>query len=291
MKELVDVADDILEATLGKYDYRIEEIPVNKLDIDPRVQRGGMRESTIRTIVRNFNINALGLATVSDRGHGFLVILDGAHRWEAIRRLTDNAGNLPCRVLTGLTLEQEAEIFLQLNAGFQPTMYEKFRVGVVGNEEVVSEIDKIVHSYGLKVDKNAAMGTINAIAALKRIYGMRVFTLDEDGGDMSQDTILSLTLKTIVAAWGMEASGLQAASLEGVARLLQRHFNTIDWNRLVSTMAGMTGGAGGMVIRARELARLRRVRASFAVAQMLIDAYNHGLKSGSSKLLPPFSSR
>ena len=111
-------------------DVRFSEatLKVGELTVDSRVQRSRLNENKVRKIYANFNRDALGVITVSYRKDKSYVVLDGMHRVEVVRRLTDNTGTMACHVLTGLSLEEEAEIFLDLNYSDKPTIIERYRV-------------------------------------------------------------------------------------------------------------------------------------------------------------------
>lgn len=283
---------DIISKALAGHEYSIEMLPVGKLDIDLTVQRDGLRANVVQGIVSSFNPLALGIGTVSDRGHGFYVVLDGAHRVEALRRLTDNEGHFQCRVLTGLSEEEEARIFLDLNSGTQPTPYEKFRVGVKGNKEALVEINEIVHAYGLTVGNQPGRGVINAIAQLGRIHKMRFQHELEEGVNYDpRVSVLSITLKVITKAWGAEAAALQSTTLDGLSKLLERNFERLDLDRLVSNLSRTKGGPAGLVLRARQYAQLRTIKVGVAMAQLMTDEYNTGLQATSRTALPNYTNR
>ena len=104
--------------------YKEAVLKVGELTVDPVVQRTRLSEPKVRKIFANFNPDALGVITVSLRKDLTYVVLDGMHRVEAVRRLTDNTGTMAAHVLEGLSLAEEAEIFLDLN--FSPGVDVKY---------------------------------------------------------------------------------------------------------------------------------------------------------------------
>lgn len=268
------------------------DILVADLTIDERVQRAHFSNKRVNKIVSNFNADALGRATISARRDGSLIVLDGQHRIEALRRKSGGAGAMPCKVYHGLSLEEEARLFLDLNAGAMPTQYDRYRVSVVGADEETVGIDKIVHSYGLVVSKgqntSPQRGTINAIVSLRKVYGLKV----HEGEDTEEVvSILDWTLKAITQAWGNEPAGLISPILEGVGRLLYRFWSTVELDRLVKAMANYPGGATTLHAQARQLSNLNRLKVWQNIGQLLVNSYNKGLHTGSERMLSNFTNK
>jgi hypothetical protein len=96
----------------------IEMIPANKLFVDKSYHRppeGGSAWLTAN-IVENFQADALGALTVSERGRDTYAIVDGAGRWYALHTLMNKQDYLlPCIVRHGLTHDDEAHLYLVLN--------------------------------------------------------------------------------------------------------------------------------------------------------------------------------
>lgn len=262
----------------------VRVIPVKDLLVDKKVQRPYLNMAKVDKIVQFFNPAALGQGTASDRGNGEIVLLDGMHRREAIALNTDNEGSFECRVFTGLTLEQEADIFLLLNSGTQPSLATRYRVGVIGGVADLVAIDQAVHSFGLKVGEKVERGTINAIATLQYIYEM-------DAGDeekLEGSTLLYRTLRILTQAWGTDRRAFLAPMLGGVARVLQK-YPTIEEDRLAVQLSDASGGPAGVLARGRGLASLRNIRPQQGVGQIIVDEYNAGLGPNSSRLLRNFT--
>jgi uncharacterized protein DUF6551 len=263
----------------------IRTFPVKDLLVDKRVQRPYLNTAKIDRMVAGFNPDALGIGTVSDRGNGEIVVLDGMHRREVIALVTDNQGTFDCRVFTGLSLEQEADIFLLLNSGTQPSLATKYQVGVIGNVEDLVTIDKTVHAFGLTVGEKIQNGTINAIASLQRIHEMDA-KLDEK--PLEGNSYLARTLRVLTRAWGNDRRAFLAPMLMGVAKVLEK-YPSLEEDRLVEQLAQCNGGPGGLLARGKGLASIRNIRPQHAVGQCIVDEYNAGLGSNSARVLRNFT--
>lgn len=270
-------------------EYTIEEIAAHELTIDLSVQRSTLNMNKVRRFKKNFNPNALGVITVSDRGHGEKIVLDGQHRVELIRQLTDGNGQLKSKVFRGLSKIEEGDIFLQLNAGDKPSQFDRYRVGSAGSDEVFTQIDKIVHRHGFKVGNNNEDGSVNAIAVLARIYNLTYrWETEEEPADHN---ILDLVLGVIEDAWGNQSAGLQGAPIEAVGKMIQFYDDQLEHDRLVSVMRDYKGGPGNLVNTARAYANLKNKRIWQALVEILVEAYNKNFQSTSSRRLVSFTGR
>lgn len=252
-------------------------LKVGELTVDPQVQRSRLSEAKVRRIYANFNPDALGVITVSLRKDMSYVVLDGMHRVEAVRRLTDNTGTMSAHVLTGLALAEEAEIFLDLNYSDKPTIIERYRVSVVAKDELNTKINDLVHAYGYTVSNQSANGHINAVNALRYVYELPV----NDG----EPNRLQLTLIVVGKAWGNSRHATQAPILVGLGRLFSEYGSQIDLDHLVGKMKGYRGGPQGLLTAAQGLSTLRRSRVAMGVAEILVEEYNKGKAAGSKKAL------
>jgi len=262
-------------------------VPVSKITVDPRVQRSTLNVGKVNKILREFSESALGVVTLSDRGLDELVALDGQHRCEVVRRLTDNTGLIDANVFKGLTLAQEARMFLDLNYANQPTLFDKYRVGVTGGDIEFSDIDNIVHRAGFTVGSDGANGTIAAIAALRRVYALDYPTIPDDEQDQYPN-ILGLALTLIFDAWGLDEDALKGAPIEAIGRMI-RNYSNLDLDRLLDAMRRFTPTS--LLAQAKGYATQRGIRQWQAYGQLLVDAYNKNLGVNSRIKLTNFANR
>lgn len=249
--------------------YTEKMLPVSELEIDRRIQRDGINMAKVEHIKRHWNPAAAGFLTVSHRKDRSYVILDGQHRWEAWRQLSDNTGTFACRVFERLTLVEEAQMFLDLNYTTQPRLIEKFRVRLEAEDPVAVGIDKILRSYEWKVSHIPSNGHVNAVAALERLYQL------SEKRELEPNLVQQLIL-VITRAWGHDRYGVQAMLLEGIGRLLSEHGSKVDFDILISRLREIDGGPQTLHTDASQYARLRKGKVSMAVAELVTNAYNKG---------------
>lgn len=289
-KNVLPVFEDADEETgisgidLGR--SRIEMVRVSDLEVDPNVQRDHLDYKKVERIKKDFNEDSLGIVTVSwrrtsPRDPGVKIILDGWHRQVAVKELTENQGTMLCRVFEGLTPQEESWIFLQLNAGNQPNLIDKFNQRKRAEEPVAVAIDAIVKQFGLAVENGGNAGQIACVGALQRVYNLSVKADFEPN-------LLDLTLRAVTEAWGTDSQGTQAVIVEGVALLLAKHGARMDYQFFIDKLKTYKGGAQGLHTNARANAATRGSRLPHSVADLLTDWYNKG---GKKTKLPVWAAR
>lgn len=268
---------DVEVAELPTPTFVDEYVKVKDLSVDRIVQRGFLDTRKVDRIVKNFNPSALGVVIVSRRGRMVNIVLDGAHRVEAVRRLTGGDGEVLCHVFTDLPIETEAKMFLDLNAGSQPHLIDRFKVRMVAGDPVASAMNEILRSYGWKVDNRSGSGFFQPVGAAEKIY--QIGLAKDANGDERYPDLFQETIMLISHAWKTDHSSVMAPILEAVSALLLEYGDALDASRLERTMAEYSGGPRGLVEDGRQLARSLRGRPSMGIAQRLVDEYNKGLKT------------
>jgi hypothetical protein len=250
-------------------------LPVGDLEIDRRVQRQGINMAKVKAMVKKYNTGALGVITVSLRKDRSYVVIDGQHRTEATRIKTSNMGTLKCHVFTGLTLAQEAQMFLDLNHTSKVPVIDSFKVLLNTDSpegDTAREIQEIVGAYGFQISRVPANGNINAINVVDRIYALSK-KLD------AEPSLLQATVLVISRSWGNDRHGTQGAIIEGIGRMFAEYGSRIDLDRLEEAMKTYPGGAQSLIAEAIALAALRKGKVSMGVAELLVEAYNKGRRT------------
>lgn len=263
------------------------DVPVSELEIDEGIQRDRLDLGKVRRIKANLNPAALGVVTVSRRTtpngtERAKIVIDGWHRLQAIKELTDNTGSIRCHVFENLTAEQEAQMFLDLNAGNQPNILTKFRVRLVAKDPIAIGIDQLTKSYGLVVQPGINEGSIQCIGALERVW-------KRSESEEMEPNLLQLTLAALTKAWGKDRFAIQAVMIEGVAAFLAEYGDRVEFDRLVQRLKAYEGGPMVLHSSASQYAANRNGRVTMAVADLVTDNYNKGL--GPNKRLPAWRHR
>jgi hypothetical protein len=280
-----------IESTVGahmEHAYEYMMLPVEKLEIDRLVQRTSMDYRKVERFKKNFNADALGIITVSKRVIGgnviMYVVLDGQHRTQVVRELTSNTGEMACHVFSNLTQAEEAQMFLDLNAGNRPHALDQFRVRVVAGDSLAITVDNHVRAYGWTVAPGANEGNIQAVKALERIQKRS----DKDEFDPS---LLQCVIMCVTHAWGKDPQAVQGIILEGIGALIAEHERKVDLSRLTEKLRKFPGGPDGLVRDARAISAAKRSSVPMGVAEILTEDYNKGLRTEGGKALGPWRHR
>ena len=248
---------------------------IKRVPLAEMVAQSGYQRPTnpkqVQSIINKFDESQLGILTVSHRDGKFHLI-DGAHRSHVLRNL--GFTHAICIVLTGLTYEQEAELFSKQNSDKRMLKpYDLFKSGLEAGDELTVTINNIVKSNGFQISASGKKNyyRITAIQALYSIvaeYGF--FVLDD-------------TLCMIASTWPGLTKATQSESLLGVAEFIHR-YGMVDfadrlrekcmviWYYYEEEMRNRNAAAVSIAPRKR-------------FCRLLVEQYNTGLASRSKKRL------
>lgn len=204
-----------------------KELSAAQLTIDPRVQRV-VDPRRVAKIAAKWDDLMVGVITVShrlpipaldvvDQRPEEYVILDGQTRWNALKQVCGSdttTCTLTAEVFSGLTLKEEAAIFLQHNDRKGVTPLDTFRIALVAGEQWAEDIRDIAAKYRWAVSGtgDGSQRTFQAVGAARRIY-----SADEDGSTLDR------TFAVIDAAWPTERYGVCGETLNGIGGLYMNH--------------------------------------------------------------------
>lgn len=115
----------------------LEQVPVDRLKVDPVYQRATDGKSSRRLIARmhkRWNWQLCLPLVVSRRADGDLMVIDGQHRHLGASSRGD-VPFLPCVIYSGLTLAEEAQLFVDLNTEPQRLSQADIFVGMLATGE------------------------------------------------------------------------------------------------------------------------------------------------------------
>lgn len=259
---------------LMEFKFEEERLKVADLSTDPRVQRP-LNLNRVNAIVSLYNPAGLGVLSVSRRGPAGIqdVIIDGQHRREAILRVNDGGGEALCHVYSGLTLADEAELFLLLNNTTKPRLIDRHLVSVTAGDEMANSIAKLTSEYGWKVTDQAGPAAINAVGSLQKVWRLSE-RVEAD------PNLITMTLMVINRAWGTQENAARGVLMEGIAAMFAEYGAKLDTDVLIRKMAGFPGGPDGLHDRAQTYAKMERFTVPMAVARLLVKEYNVGRRAG-----------
>lgn len=245
---------------------RLRWIPINRMAVSDTAQRE-IKQYRVDHLVAHFDPEQIGTPVVNERSGKFFLI-DGQHRVAALAERFDETHQVQCWTYVGLTEEEEAEKFLQLNDNLTVGALDKYRVSVEAGREIESDIDRIVRSCGMAVTKQKAEGGIGAVGTLRRVYVR--------GGAH----VLGRTLRIIDSAYG--SSGLEASVIDGMGLLCGRYNGELKDEIAVLKLRNMRGGVKGLLGKAASIKERTRQPFNQCVAAAAVEVINSG--KGGKKL-------
>ncbi len=205
-------------------------LPLHLLFVDRSYQRG-ISEMHLRQMKKNraangFDPQLAGIVTVSMRSDGTYAVIDGQHRLELARR--SKVEKLRCDVHVGLTVPQEAALFLALDGAKPLFANEKYDAKLrAGNQEIMA-IDAVVRKHGCTInktgDRSKAVRSLNAVKTLEDIYR----ALGADG--------LESVIRIICAVWPDDKEAYTEIMLRGMALFVQSYGGKFQESDLVKKL-------------------------------------------------------
>ncbi len=239
------------------------------MSISLKAQRA-LRPARVNKLVAEMDLDEIGLPVLSERDGKFYII-DGQHRIKAVEKWLGDGWEsqvLECRVYTGLTEQQEANLFDRLNDVLTVSTYDKFVVRVAAGRPVENAIRQIVDDAGLTISPRVkTAGAITCVGTLVKIF-MRA-----DG------YVLARSIKIVSESFG--DAGMLAPILSGVALLIQRYPN-LKAEKAIAKLSVTRGGPSGLLARATVLRKQTRNDMATCVAATAVDIIRAG--AGGQKL-------
>ena len=181
----------------------------------------GINRTHVNGIKRNFHDDMVQPAIVSFRD-GKYYIIDHQHQSQAIYERNGSDPNTPilCKVLTGLTYEQEADLYYRLNTGSKPLKFSDKIVGLIeAKDPKALEFRDTVESCGFIVGGDYS----NSLRALKVAWSI----FNRDGGKETLTEILSL----VNTCWPNDRNSAKADIISGIDMFLRFHGSDGEYRR------------------------------------------------------------
>jgi hypothetical protein len=247
---------------------RIQKVKAGLLDVDPDVQRGFNKRKAEK--IRNaWDDAVVGVLVVSKRADGTYWIIEGQHRWWAGRDLFGDNYTFTCEVHVGLSLEDEAKMFIQINTlRSLPSPFDRFRVSLKAGYEEEVAIDRTVQKLGLSLGPSARTETIGAIEALRRVLR----EVDEQG--------LFDVIDVVIEAFGRAAETYDADLLQAIAALFKAKPD-LDRKRLAKVLTKSARTQMSPSDWKRAGAQMKKYGGSASrrlpIARLIGEAYDNGI--------------
>ena len=250
------------------YQARVEWVPLSNIFVDSRAQRP-FDAKWAQKIAADFDPDKLGLPAIVAVAEDRFAVIDGQHRCEATRIAMGENQQIECEVIRGIDIARAAELYRGRNTIRRPQTIDYFLAGVTAKDPECVAIIKILEDLGIKVMRGGANDNIIvAVASLQKLY--RMGTVPHPG------RFLKETLMLAIEVWGRKAETWNGDLLIGLGLILARHGGEIDMGALEKKLRGFTGGALGVLGRARSWREATGGSVSQCVSRVIVAAYNTG---------------
>jgi hypothetical protein len=245
--------------------YKMVERKVGDLWVDPNVQRS-LKKARVAKMADNFNPDALGVLTTSNRGPKRIHIVDGQHRYRAAEAAS-YSGIIQTMEYQGLSVPEEAAYFRLLNTTEKVSRIDQFLIACVEQDPAAVQLAGYLSAHGWSVGTSAIEARLSAIGSLERVYALRPEAADA-------------TLAVLTAAFGHRAAAVQGSLIEGLGRMLAKYLDQgVDLTLLAKKLSAVGGGPDGLLGNARGRQLTRTGNLSTQVAQIITnEIYNKGLR-------------
>ena len=244
-------------------------IPTEKLFSGQAYQRP-VDEKAVDNLIKHWDDRLLDPLIVSFRDGHFYVV-DGQHRISAMKRMNGSTNIMvPCKVYSGLTYEQEAELYYKLDrAKTHLTMAQSTKALLEsGVNKDYTEIRRLIEVAGfhwmLEKKSGAAKNEILATRAIFSSYK----SLGPDA--------FSRMLNLLKSTWDGDPESLSAMMLSGMTLFLKTYKEELD----DQTFAQRLGAFAPLEIIRRAKADFSTSRNALRCGRVLLEKYNSGTRGG-----------
>jgi len=187
----------------------------------------GIKRAHVNKIKRDFHEDMVQPAIVSLRDKNYWII-DHQHQSQAIYELNDCDPNtlIYCDVRTGMTYEEEAELYYRLNTSSKSLSFtDKLKGLIESKDSTALKFRDIVESCGYIVGGNTS-ASLRALSLSWAIFNKK-------DGEKTLEQILKLTKAT----WPTDPAGVDSRIIEGIQLFLKNHGDEYDQSRFVSKLS------------------------------------------------------
>jgi hypothetical protein len=153
---------------------------------------------------------------VSEKSTGEMLALDGKHRTTVLRRLGFPAETLvSAMVLTGLSDEEDAKLFLRLNKDRHVGPTDRFRARLIAKDRPAEALQRVFDRVPLDVRYRGSdkPNNISAVEAAEEVYAAA-------GGDLEGERVLEAALRSCVRAWDFDRHNTEAQLLRAMGAVV-----------------------------------------------------------------------
>ena len=216
-------ATNVNVVSISRARTKYQRVPVQ--DLYYGGYQRGLRPTWVAKIAKDFNEGLIGVLIVSYRDGRYYVV-DGQHRLEAAKKV--GIEDVICQVHTGLTYEEEANLFREYNRQRKGlSAHDMFKAALEAKDPIAIDIMNLVDKYDFKLPLYSAKvdNYITATAAVQSIY-KRI-------GSSGFERLLKLLRDT----WNGERSSLERNFMNGLSLFIKLHSDEFDDEEFIKKLS------------------------------------------------------
>jgi len=244
----------------------IEPVRISDLKIDHIYQRNPDRER-MSIMAHNWDQDKVGVIVVNHRDDGTYYVIDGQQRVGAISRIVNRPETMLAQVFTGLTGEQEAELFYELDTQRKSlTRGALFQALVAAKDQSAMEIVEAATAAGLTAEyhRGNVLNNLRSFGALMDVH-RRVGKDD-----------LAKILRIIAKAWPDAKHSGSGSVILGLEKFFQRYPKASE-SHLIEALSRTTQRQ--IDNNARALNSAMSGALGQWTARVILSLYNRGMKT------------
>lgn len=213
-------------------------------------------------IIREWNGREITPVVVSFRDGKFNVV-DGQHHIEAMRQKAGGRDVIvPCIIHTGMTYEQEAELYARLDRDKKRLTLRQYTKAVVeaGSDANIMEVKRLTEEVGFIWALGEPTGEPFEIAPIRALINAHQLL----GGEA-----FARMLSLLAGAWQGAPNSLKASMLSGMALFVKTYEVELSDRAFIRRMS---------IVSPEEIIRLGRIETDVGLrfARIILDKYNGG---------------
>lgn len=237
-------------------------VRLGDLHVSPKAQRA-FRKSHAEGMAAKFDLESMGYPVVNARG-GRLWVIDGQHRVAALKYVGfDDDDQIQVEYYDGLTEAQEADLFLQRDERRKISTFDRFRIATVAEREEEKDIERIIVHQGYKITQGKSEGAIGAVEALRFAYRL-------------DPTVLRRTVHILGASFDADPNAFTSELIRGMALVCQRYNGTLNDDKAIEKLSGLTGGPITLKRKAEALKLRTGHSTQHCAAGAIVETLNNG---------------
>lgn len=219
-------------------------------------------QKDVDKIIREWNGREVTPVVVSFRDGKFNVV-DGQHHIEAMRQKAGGRDVIvPCIIHTGMTYEQEAELYARLDRDKKRLTLRQYTKAVVeaGSDANILEVKRLTEDVGFIWALGEPTGEPFEIAPIRALINAYQLL----GGEA-----FARMLSLLAGAWQGAPNSLKASMLSGMALFIKTYEVELSDRAFIRRMS---------IVSPEEIIRLGRIETDVGLrfARIILDKYNGG---------------